>query len=278
MSRQIKRKKSVGVEVKDSKKRKRNWREYLRAFGSAHRKASTQLETSMPLLQHLNEFRQRLFKAFFAVILTIAVSFVFAKQLIEILSKPIGGTKALVSIEVTENIAIYMRVAMLGGIVLGMPFIVYQLLRFTLPGLKTNERGWLLTMVPLASLLFIAGVAFTWFVMIPSAVPFLIHFLGITTQVRPLNYFEFITALMFWIGICFELPLVIMFLARLKIVNAKQLASGWRYAVVVIAIVAAAVTPTVDPVNMGLVMLPLMGLYIISVALAAMVGRKRNGQ
>jgi sec-independent protein translocase protein TatC len=277
MSRQIKRKKPESVEVKGSKKRKRNWRDYLRAFGRAHRRASTQLETSMPLLQHLNEFRQRLFKAFFAVILTTAVSFVFAKQLIEFLSKPIGGIKALVSIEVTENIAIYMRVALLGGIVLGMPFIVYQLLRFILPGLKTNERGWLLTMVPLASLLFIAGVAFTWFVMIPSAVPFLIHFLGITTQVRPLNYFEFITALMFWIGICFELPLVIMFLARLKIVNAKQLASGWRYAVVVIAIVAAAVTPTVDPVNMGLVMLPLMGLYIISVALAAMVGRKRNG-
>ena len=197
--------------------------------------------------------------------------------MIDYLSTPIGGTKALVSIEVTENLAIYMRVAMLGGIIFGMPFIVYQLLRFILPGLKTNERGWLLIIVPMASLLFVAGVAFTWFVMIPSAVPFLIHFLGITTQVRPLNYFSFVTTLMFWIGICFELPLVMMFLARLKIVNAKQLAKGWRYAVVAIAIIAAAVTPTVDPVNMGLVMLPLMGLYVISVVLAAIVVRGRNG-
>ena len=250
----------------------------MRAFGRAHNKASSQLETSMPLLQHLNELRQRLFKAFFAVILTTAFSFFFAVRMIDFFAKPIGGSKALVSIEVTENIAIYMRVAILGGIILGMPFIVYQLLRFMLPGLKTNERGWLLMMVPLASLLFVAGVAFTWFVMIPSAVPFLIHFLGITTQVRPLNYFEFITTLMFWIGICFELPLVMMFLARLKIVNARQLAGGWRYAVVAIALVAAAVTPTVDPVNMGLVMLPLMGLYIISVVLAAIVGRGRNGK
>ena len=265
------------VEEKVSKKRKRSWRDYLRAFGSAHEKAKTELETSMPLLQHLNELRQRIFKAFFAVILTTAFSFVFAARMIDFLSTPIGGTKALVSIEVTENIAIFMRVAMLGGIIFGMPFIVYQLLRFILPGLKTNERGWLLIIVPMASLLFVAGVAFTWFVMIPSAVPFLIHFLGITTQVRPLNYFEFITTLMFWIGICFELPLVMMFLARLKIVTAKQLAKGWRYAVVAIAIVAAAVTPTVDPVNMGLVMLPLMGLYVISVVLAAIVVRGRNG-
>jgi sec-independent protein translocase protein TatC len=147
------------------------------------------------------------------------------------------------------------------------------LLAFLLPGLKANEKRWLLAIVPIASLLFVAGVAFTWFVMLPSALPFLIHFLGITTQVRPLNYFGFVTTLMFWIGICFELPLVIMFLARLKIVSAKQLVKVWRYAVVAIAIVAAAVTPTVDPVNMGLVMLPLMGLYVISIVLAAIVRR-----
>jgi sec-independent protein translocase protein TatC len=78
---------------------------------------------------------------------------------------------------------------------------------------------------------------------------------------------------MFWIGLCFELPLILMFLAKIKIVTARQLLSGWRYAIVLMAIVAAAVTPTVDPVNMGLVMAPLMGLYIISIILAAIVGR-----
>ncbi|MFA5873795.1 MAG: twin-arginine translocase subunit TatC [Anaerolineales bacterium] len=263
----------MSVKATVSKKRKRSWRDYLRAFGRAHRKASVQLETSKPLLQHLNELRQRLFKAFAAVVVTTALSFAFTGPIIDFLSAPIGGRKALVSIEVTENIAIFMRVALLSGVVFGMPFIVYQLLRFLLPGLKKRERIWLLTIVPLASLLFVAGVAFTWFVMIPSAVPFLIHFLGITTQVRPLNYFEFVTTLMFWIGICFEMPLVIMFLARMKFVSAKQLAGGWRYAFVGIAIVAAAVTPTVDPVNMGLVMAPLVGLYIISIVLAAIVRR-----
>jgi sec-independent protein translocase protein TatC len=249
----------------------------LRALGSAHRKASVKLESSRPLLQHLNELRQRLFKAFAAVIVTTALSFVFAKELIEYLATPLGGRGALVSIEITENMAIFMRVALLGGIILGMPVIVYQVMRFLLPGLKKRERLWLLLGVPFATLLFVAGVAFTWFVMIPAAVPFLINFMDIRTQVRPLNYFQFVTSLMFWIGLCFEMPLVVMFLAKLKIVTAKQLAKGWRYAIVVMAVVAAAVTPTVDPVNMGLVMLPLMGLYVISIVLAAIAGGSGNG-
>jgi sec-independent protein translocase protein TatC len=253
---------------------KRSWRDYSRAFGRAHRKASTELETSMPLLRHLEELRQRLFKAFGAVILTTLVSFAISPYLIDYFATPIGGREALVSIEVTENIAIFMRVSLLCGIVLGMPFIVYQAMRFVLPGLKFQERMVLLLVVPSASLLFLAGVAFTWFVMLPVAIPFLVNFLGITTQVRPSNYFHFITTIMFWIGLCFEMPLVTTFLAKLKIITARQLASGWRYAIVFIAIIAAVITPTVDPVTMGVVMAPLLCLYGISVLLAVVVGRK----
>lgn len=256
-----------------AKKNKRNWRDVFRAFGRAHRKASAQMESSAPLLQHLDELRKRIFKAFFALIVTTGICFTFVRQIIEYLAQPIGGTEKLVSIEITENIAIFMKVSILGGFVLGMPFVVYQIIRFVMPGLNRRERVWLIIMVPFATILFAGGVAFTWFVMLPTAVPFLTNFMGITTQVRPANYFDFITRLMFWIGICFEMPLVIMFMAKLKFVTAKQLASGWRYAIVIIAIVASAVTPTVDPVNMGLVMAPLMGLYVISIILAAIVGR-----
>jgi sec-independent protein translocase protein TatC len=250
------------------RKKKHSWRDTFGAVGRAHRKASAELESSQPLLQHINELRQRIFKAFGALILTTAICFFFAQPIIDYLATPLGGREALVSIEITENMAIFMRVAFLGGVVLGMPFFVYQFMRFLLPGLVNREKLWLFLGVPTASIFFIAGVAFTWFVMIPSAIPFLINFLGIHTQVRPLNYFGFITNLMFWIGLCFEMPLVVMFLAKLKFVTAKQLANGWRYAFVIIAIVAAAVTPTVDPVNMGLVMLPLICLYVISIILA----------
>lgn len=263
----------MSTEVIAKEKRKRGWREVLRAFGRAHRKASVQLESSAPLLQHLNELRIRVFKIFLALIVTTGISFAFSQQVVEYLATPIGGIEKLVSIELTENIAIFMKVSLLGGFVLGMPVIVYQVMAFVLPGLKRNERGWLLLMVPFATLLFAAGVAFTWFVMLPSAIPFLTSFMGITTQVRPENYFGFTTRIMFWIGVCFEMPMIVMFLAKLKLVTARQLLTGWRYAVVLMAVVAAAVTPTVDPINMGLVMAPLLGLYIISIFLAALVGR-----
>jgi sec-independent protein translocase protein TatC len=192
----------------------------------------------MPLLEHLEELRQRIFKAAAALVVATLLSFIFAGQLVDFLAVPIGGRKALVSIEITENIAIFMRVSLLSGVILAMPVIVYQVVRFVLPGLTDRERRWLLLGVPFASVLFFSGAAFTWYVMLPAAVPFLINFLGITTQVRPLNYFDFTTSLMFWIGLSFEMPLVVMFLAKLKLVKAAQLVQYWRHAVVAMAVVA----------------------------------------
>lgn len=227
----------------------------------------------MPLLQHLEELRQRVFKSLAALVATTLLSFLFAGRLVDALAAPVGGLKALVSIEITENAAIFMRVSLLSGVILALPVIVYQALRFVVPGLTERERRWLLLAVPFASLLFLVGVGFTWTVMLPSALPFLINFLGITTQVRPSNYFEFTTSLMFWVGLSFEMPLVVMLLAKLKLVTAAQLVQQWRYALVAMAVVAAVITPTGDPINMALVMLPLGGLYGISIVLAALARR-----
>jgi len=256
-----------------SSKRKRRWRNYLGAFNRAHKKASQELDTTLPLLEHINELRKRLFRALGALVLTTAISAYFAEQAIDYLSGPLGGSDALISIEVTENIAIFMRVSLLGGLILGMPVIVYQLVRFVLPGLEKKERLWLYLGIPFATSLFAGGVGFTWFIMIPTAVPFLTNFLDITTQVRPQNYFEFITKIMTWIGLSFEMPLISFILAKLKIITGKQLLQGWRFAVVGISVLAAVITPTVDPVNMGIVMIPLSGLYIISIFLAWIGGR-----
>jgi sec-independent protein translocase protein TatC len=253
--------------------KRRSWSAYLGAFGRAHRRARTQLDGAMPLLQHLEELRRRAFKAFAALVVATLFSFLFAERLLNLLAAPIGGIKALVSIEITENVAVFMRVSLLSGVVLAMPVIVYQALCFVFPALTQRERRWLLLSVPTASLLFVAGVGFTWSVMLPAAVPFLTNFLGIATQVRPHNYVGFATSLMFWIGVSFEMPMVVMFLARLKLITAAQLLHYWRQAVVAMAIAAAVITPTVDPVNMGLVMLPLAGLYVISMGLAAVAGR-----
>jgi sec-independent protein translocase protein TatC len=113
--------------------------------------------------------------------------------------------------------------------------------------------------------------------LLPSALPFLLNFLGIEAQVRPQSYFSFVAGLLFWIGVAFEFPLVIYVLTAMGLVGPQPLVRNWRVAVVVIAVVAAAITPTVDPVNMGLVMLPMTLLYFVSIALSyiAYAGRKR---
>lgn len=259
--------------TRSAKTRRLSWKRFAGALGRSHRRAEASLGETLPLLRHINELRQRIFRALLALLATTMLSFAFSVPLIDYLTIPIGGRAALTSIEITENMAIFMRVSILSGLVLGMPAVVYQGMRFVLPGLRGRERLWFVLGVPLASLLFAGGVAFAWFVIIPTALPFLINFLGIYTQPRPSNYFEFITTLMLWIGLSFEMPLIVMILAKLRFVTAGQLVRGWRYAFVAIAVAAAAITPTVDPVNMGLVMLPLAGLYILSAFLAYLVGR-----
>ena len=121
------------------KRKKRNLREVFRILGRSHKKASKELDSSKPLLQHLNELRVRIFKALAAVVITTSICFIFSQDMINYLATPIGGKEALVSIEVTENMAIFMRVALLGGVLLAMPVFVYQAMRFLLPGL--NQKG-----------------------------------------------------------------------------------------------------------------------------------------
>ncbi len=228
---------------------------------------------SMSLWEHVGELRKRLFRALIVMILTTAVCAIFGDQLIHILAQPIGGVDKLVSIEVTENVGVFMKVSLLGGFILAFPIILWQLLGFVIPGLTPKERRGILLAIPFASLLFIAGVLFAYYVMLPAALPFLISFIGIRTTPRLSNYFSFVTNLLFWIGASFETPLVVYVLARLHIVTARMLLNQWRIAVVAIAVIAAFVTPTPDPINMGLLMIPLFILYMLSILLAALATR-----
>ena len=222
----------------------------------------------MSYLEHINELRKRLFRALLALIIGVLLSFIFSTFAINLLVIPIGGLDKLQAIEVTESISVYMRVALLSGFILAFPVILFEILAFILPGLKKSEKKWLLLALPFATILFVGGVTFTYFVMLPAAVPFLVNFLGVQTIPSLNNYIKFVTNMMFWIGISFEMPLLIFILAKFGVVSGKMLLKQWRIAVVVIAVIAAVVSPTVDPVNMGLLMLPLFALYILSVLLA----------
>ncbi len=238
-----------------------------------------QLETlaeQMTLLEHLDEFRRRLIVVSVAVLITTLLSFAFAKELVNLLALPIGGIQNLQSIDVTENITVFMKVSLMGGMILSMPVILYELIAFIVPGLTPSEKRVLFIAIPAATILFLSGVAFAYFVMMPRAVPFLMAFLDIPTAPRPQTYFSFVTRLIFWIGVSFEMPLIMALLARLGVLSAEFLWKNARYAVVIIAIAAALITPTPDPLNMSLVMAPLLVLYAMGIALAKIMYRPRE--
>lgn len=226
------------------------------------------------LLEHIEELRRRLIKALLALAVGFVISALFTNQLLEWLARPVGGLENLEAIEVTENLGVFMQVALLGGVLLAMPVIVYQVWRFVTPGLYPHEKRYVYVLAPAATLLFIAGAAFAYFVMLPAAVPALLGFAPIPTRPRPANYITFVTNLMFWVGISFEMPLFIFFLAKVGLVSPRDLVRNWRVAVFLIALLAALVTPTGDPINMGLVMIPLVVLYVMSILLARVAYRE----
>jgi len=238
------------------------------------------LQNPSLLLEHLEALRGHLLRSVAALVVTTAVSFAIATRILDFLAAPVGGIGVLQSIEVTESVSAFMRVSLLSGFVLAFPYICLEVFLFVAPGLKQRERVLVLTSIPAAFLLFIAGIAFAYYIMLPVALPFLMHFMGITTVPRPANYVRFVTGLLFWIGVSFQFPLIVYALASLGIIKAKLLTDGWRIAIIVIAVGAAAITPTTDPVNMALLMAPMSGLYFISILLAKVAerGRKRRAE
>lgn len=233
------------------------------------------IENPSVLIEHIEALRGHLFRALLALILTVGISTIFAQRILNWLSQPVGGTEALQAIEVTESIGAFMRVSLLTGFTIAFPYIGIEMFAFINPGLRRRERLMLLIAIPIASLLFIAGLVFAYKFMLPIALPFLLDFMDITTVPRPSNYISFVTGVMFWAGISFQFPLVIYTLAALGIIQAQTLINGWRFAVLGIAVFAAVITPTIDPVNMALVMAPMIALYFISIGLAALAQRRR---
>jgi len=239
-------------------------------------------EKYLTLLEHLQEFRYRITVSAIAVLLGMAVAFIFAGDIIDFLKQPAEDRSPnfqLQFIEPFEKFGAYFRVSMLGGLVLAMPVVLYQLLRFVTPGLKPNERRWLILTTVGATGLFVIGVLFAYYLALPPAMDFLLNFGGediASPNIRIGSYIDFVTRLVFWIGVAFETPIVVMFLAKLRVVRARQLVGWWRYAIVIAFIIAAIVTPTPDPVTCTVVAVPIIALYFLGAALAFLVQPRRG--
>ena len=227
------------------------------------------------LFAHLGALRKHLLRAVLVLGLATIVAFAFASRIIDLLAYPVGGISALVAIDPTEPIGTFMRVAILTGFAVALPYIILELWLFIAPGLHRESRIFGLYAIPIAVIFFIGGMAFAFFILLPTAIPFLVNFGGITSQIRPSSYIRFVTAIMFWIGIAFQFPLIIYVLARVGLVRSKVLLDQWRIAIVIIAILSAAITPTIDPVNMALVMGPMIVLYFLGIFLAKIAERSR---
>jgi sec-independent protein translocase protein TatC len=237
------------------------------------------IENPRALLPHINALRQHLLRSVLAMVISTAISFLFVRNILDYLATPLaGGIHELVAIDVTENIGTVMRVTLLSGFTIALPYVIFEIWLFVAPALRVRSRIKGLMAIPAGIFLFVGGMAFAFFVMLPAALPFLFNFMGLSTQPRPSSYYNFVTLIMFWIGVTFEYPLVIYLLANLGIVKAQTLAKQWRLAIVIIAILAAAITPTVDPVNMGLVMAPMTVLYFVSIGLAFLAQRNRSNE
>ncbi|MGQ9584653.1 MAG: twin-arginine translocase subunit TatC [Anaerolineae bacterium] len=231
----------------------------------------------LSIIEHLEELRSRLIKAGIALILGTVVSLAFTRHVLEILIRPMGG-KTPIALRPTESILIYFKIALVTGLIIAMPVILYQTVAFVVPGLTRKERRYLYLLLPAGTILYATGVAFAGTVMLPFAVRYLQGFLAdlIAPSYSIDYYISFVTTMLFWSGVVFETPLVIAFLARLGVVSPKFLSRNRKYAILIIAVLAAAITPTPDPFNMSIVMIPLLVLYEVGVLLARFTYRPRS--
>jgi sec-independent protein translocase protein TatC len=234
-------------------------------------------EDRLSLVEHLDELRSRLIVCAAAFGVALALCFWQNHLLLEISSGPLpSGHKQLITFGVTEPFTTTLTVAAYGAIILSLPVLLYQAYAYVLPAFSDAERRVALPIMLMAPVLFLTGVAFAYFVVMPAAVKFLLNFNDnqFNVQVRARDYYGFFSMTMLAGGIIFQLPLAILAVTRLGIVSVAQLSANRRYAYLVIAIVAAAL-PGVDPVSMLLEMVPLLALYELSILLARAFDRPR---
>ena len=226
-------------------------------------------------LSHLLELRTRLIKCVIAVAITSIIAFIFYDWVFYILKLPAEGI-SLIFIEMTEMLGTIMKVCLAAGVMLAMPYLVYHGIMFVSPALTPREKKYVYLVLPWVAFMFLGGVVFGYFVLVPPATRFLISFGAdiATPEIRVGNYIAIVTRLLLSIGFVFEMPVITTFLARLGVLKPRWLAERRRTAIIVAFILAAIITPTFDPINQCLVAIPLVVLYEMSIWLAKLVYKK----
>ena len=224
----------------------------------------------MTLREHLLELRKRLTVAVIAVMLASFVAWPFKDQVFELMKSPLPPGVGLQQIAPTETFFTFVKLSMLAGVGIASPIVLYEILAFVSPGLYQKEKRWLYISVPAVGGMFVIGVLFAWFVVLRFTLGFLTTFSPsfIRTELSIDNHVTFVGKILLIVGLVFEIPIVIFVLAKLRIIKAATLSKFRRYAVVVIVILAAVITPTPDPFTQMTVAIPMYLLYELGVLLA----------
>ena len=231
----------------------------------------------MSLLDHLTELRSRMLGSLATIALAAAGAWVWSAEIYRWLTAPVvrllpADADRLAFLSLTEPFILYMKVALLAGLFVASPVVLYQIWMFVAPGLYRHERRWAVPVVLASVVCFLGGGAFGYFVLFPIMANF---FLSLGADFRQLltvsNLFSFLVRTLIGCALIFEWPIVVFFLARLGIVSARGMLSGFRYAVVGIFIVAAVVTPTPDMATQTILAIPMLGLYMLGIGIAWLV-------
>jgi sec-independent protein translocase protein TatC len=235
-------------------------------------------DREMTLLEHLEELRGRLVAAMVALIVGVVVAIIPIPTLNSItgylfdliVSNAKNSQVEIIAIRPGETFFTYLEVALVVGATIAMPVIIYQVLAFVTPALYANERRYLFIAVPGVFMSFIAGIVFCYFLTLPFATKFLAGFLQgtVTPQWTIENYVDFVATFMFWVGVMFELPIIMFFLSKLGVVSHQRMASFRKYAFILAFVIGAAITPTPDPINQTIISLPIYFLFELGVILA----------
>lgn len=228
-------------------------------------------EVEMPLVGHIEELRGRIFKSLLFIVIGSAISLVFIKPLIHLLQAPAGAIHFL-QVSPGEFLFVSLKVAGYSGLTISLPFILFQILAFILPGLTKKERKLIAPAVAGSATLFLIGIFFAWSALVPAALTFLINYGA--DVVEPLwsieRYLDFVLLLILATGLAFQLPILQLLLGVLGIIKWDQMLSAWRFVVLSSALAGAVLTPSTDPITMLLLTTAICILFFIGVGLVAL--------
>lgn len=237
-------------------------------------------DEGMGFLGHLEELRKRIVWAVVGLLIGCIISGVFIDQILEyvILAPSVNVNLKLQNLSPFGQPLMYFKLIFIIGIIVSFPFMLYQLWKFIAPGLYMTERKWVSRITFFTSLCFLSGVAFAYFLMIPTMLGFAAQFgtKKIENIIDVNSYLSFITIMLLSAGLLFELPMITFVLAKFGIITAEFMRKYRRHSIVVIMVLAAALTPTTDPISMMIFAAPLFVLYEISIFIAKAAGKKKK--